>query len=174
MSIPTQSDQKPNFIVLNRIQTGETVKKIPNPHADLIEGEWLTMVGGEILGWNRCTNGIHGEETAALRAYPVIGKPAEHMNKSLRTGPRATQGAVPVYFGPLTLLIKTKVYDNAAESLLAYTEGAQIKIGSVTDGAVTRAAIQPSTGAGITCGRIITPPSAANGWWMTAEITVFP
>lgn len=157
MAIPTQSSQKPNIIIRNRIQLGEFVQKIPMFSTTLIEGEWVYYA---TTGWARAVDStVKG--TGIVTCYPVIGKPAEHMNQTLRTGIRDNQGAVPIYMGSWPLIIDTKLYDNAD----ALTAGAICYIGTVDDDGLSRAGItDTSAGNGVAAGRVMLAPADNNGW----------
>ncbi len=157
MAIPTQSAQKPNIIIRNRIQLGEFVQKIPMFSTTLIEGEWVYYA---TTGWARAVDSTQ-KDTAIISCYPVIGKPAEHMNQTLRAGIRDNQGAVPIYMGPWPLIVDTKLYDSAD----TLTAGVIVNIGSITDGTVTRAGITDAlNGNGVAAGRVMLAPADNNGW----------
>ena len=164
MPIPTQSTQKPNIIIRNRIQLGEFVKKIPLPATNILEGEWVYYGAS---GWARA---LDGTQTTIVQCYPIIGKPAEHMNQALRSTIRSNQGAVPIYMGPCPLIIDTKMYDTAD----TLTAGLLVEVGTLTDDSgdvdVDRAGILDADGGGVAAGRVMLAP-ADNGGYLRVLIT---
>lgn len=162
---PTLSSQKPNIRILNRIRLGEFVTKVPLPHTDLREGEWL--IPAATTGWRRA---LTADKDATIKAcFPVIGKPSEHMNAALRTSARGTQGAVPVYLGTLPLVVDTLIYD--ADPANTYAVGGIVHIKTITISEVNYAGLVPAAAVGIPAGRILRAPSTSNGGWLRALIT---
>lgn len=153
-ALPTQSAQKPNIMILNRIRLGEFVTKVP-ALATVIEGEWL-ILDDTTDAWARADSSFASDAIKAC--FPVIGKASEHMNAALRTSAGGSQGAVPLYLGTLPLIVDTKVYDEDdtwAVGNIAY-------IGDIVHGGVTYAGFIDA--AGIPAGRVIKTPDQNNGW----------
>jgi len=166
-ALPTQSAQKPNIRILNRVKLGEYVTKVTPPDTNLLEGEWL--ITATTAGWTRA---LSAYSALAIKAcFPVIGKLSEHMNKALRTSARGPQGAVPLYLGALPLVIETKVYDtydSFAVGAIAYIGDIVVDDLGVYNGLTISGFIDANTG--IAAGRVLKAP-ANNGGWLRVLVT---
>lgn len=164
--LPTLSDQKLNCILRSNTRLLDHIETVtPLPASDIKEGEWVKKTAS---GWAR----VVGTETHMVPCV-IMGKSREHMRQVMQANVGDSTGEVPIYLGPLPIVLDTKIYDAGGDYVFAAGDLVYIKSVTVVGGtyAGTWAMLTKDTVNALACGTVLMGPSEHPEGFLRVQIT---
>lgn len=163
-SLPTLSYQEPNIILRTHLPLDSYVETIDLP-TDYHEGGWVQYGSS---GWAM----VVGNESEDIGnntykwgpIWPIIGKPGESSRQVMKSSITNAAGKLPIYMGPLPIILDTKYYDADTGLSVAFAAGLPVFAKQATISAVKYTLATTADSASWLLGKILLAPADNNGF----------